>query len=203
MPEPRFCGACGGLLQDGEAFCTTCGAPSAAEVASATVPEAAPAPTATPAGGEQILAVVPKLTLVGGFLGLKQKTYTLVITDRRLVFAEFTTERATAMVNAARDGAKADGKGFFGQWGAQLKSTAGYQDVYWQMSPDAALAETPDNWAIERSEYQGAKFRRGASDENTSNPDVLKIKAASGKYKFHISGSLRDLKKTFQEVGLA
>lgn len=203
MSEPRFCGACGGVLQDGDAFCTTCGVPSAVEVAPAAAPAPAPAP-ASPAGGEQILAVVPKLTLVGGFMGFKQTTYTLVITERRLVFAEFTKERATAMVNAARDGAKAEGKGFFGQWGAQLKSAAGYENVYWQMSPDAALAETPGNWAIERSEYQGAKFRHGTSDDDgNSSPDVLKIKAASGKYKFHISGSLRDLKKTFQETGIA
>lgn len=136
-------------------------------------------------------------------MGLKQKAYTLIITERRLVFAEITKEKATAAVNAARDQAKAEGKGFFGQWGAQIASAGSYNDAYWRMSPDAALAETPGNWAIERSQFQGAKFRTGMSDENTQTPDVLTIKASTGKWKFNVSGSLSALKKTFKEAGLA
>jgi len=163
-----------------------------------------PAPAGAPAAsGEEILAVIGGLTLVAGFMGLKQKSYTLVITDRRLIFAELTKEKVTATVNAARDSAKAEGKGFFGQWGAQLKSSTSYSEAYWRMSPDAALAETPGNWAVERSQYQGAKFRMGATDENTSTPDVLTIKASTGKWKFNVSGSLGSVKKAFKETGLA
>jgi len=195
-----YCGSCGGALQSADAFCTTCGAP----VAPPAVPVAsAPAPAATPPSAEQVLAVIGGLTLVGGFMGLKQKAYTLIITERRLVFAEITKEKATAAVNAARDQAKAEGKGFFGQWGAQIASAGSYNDAYWRMSPDAALAETPGNWAIERSQFQGAKFRTGMSDENTQTPDVLTIKASTGKWKFNVSGSLSALKKTFKEAGLA
>jgi hypothetical protein len=136
-------------------------------------------------------------------MGLKQKAYTLIVTDRRLVFAEITKEKTTAEVNAARDQAKAEGKGFFGQWGAQLKSSASYSEAYWQMSPDAALAETPGNWAVERSQYQGAKFRMGTTDENTNTPDMLTIKASTGKWKFNVGGSLGAVKKAFKETGLA
>lgn len=202
-----YCGSCGGQLHAGDAFCTTCGTPVAAAAPQApSAPPAAAQPTAvapSPAPGEQVLAVIGGLTLVGGFMGLKQKAYTLIVTDRRLVFAEITKEKTTAAVNAARDQAKAEGKGFFGQWGAQIASAGSYNDAYWQMSPDAALAETPGNWAIERSQYQGAKFRTGMSDENTNTPDVLTIKASTGKWKFNVSGSLSALKKTFREVGLA
>ncbi len=196
MTEPRFCGSCGTQAAPADAFCTGCGAPLAAAA-----PVAAPAPA--PTSGEQILAVIGGLTLVGGFMGLKQKAYTLIVTERRLVFVEITREKATAAVNAARDQAKAEGKGFFGQWGAQIASAGSYNDAYWQMSPDAALAETPGNWAVERSQYQGAKFRTGMSDENTNTPDVLTIKASTGKWKFNVAGSLSTLKKTFKEVGLA
>jgi hypothetical protein len=136
-------------------------------------------------------------------MGLKQKSYTLVITDRRLIFAELTKEKVTATVNAARESAKAQGKGFFGQWGAQLKSSTSYSEAYWQMSPDAALAETPGNWAVERSQYQGAKFRMGTTDENTNTPDLLTIKASTGKWKFNVGGSLGAVKKAFKETGLA
>ncbi len=193
-----YCGSCGGPLQAGDAFCTACGTPVAA------VQEQAPVPTPPAATtGEQILAVIGGLTLVGGFMGLKQKPYTLIVTERRLIFVEITKEKTTAAVNAARDQAKAEGKGFFGQWGAQIASAGSYNDAYWQMSPDAALAETPGNWAVERSQYQGAKFRMGMSDENTQTPDVLTIKASTGKWKFNVSGSLSALKKAFKEAGLA
>lgn len=207
MTEPRFCGSCGTQAAPADAFCTTCGTPVAAAAPPApSAPPAAAHPAAaasSPAPGEQILAVIGGLTLVGGFMGLKQKAYTLIITERRLVFVEITKEKTTAAVNAARDQAKAEGKGFFGQWGALIASAGSYNDAYWQMSPDAALAETPGNWAIERSQYQGAKFRMGMSDENTNTPDVLTIKASTGKWKFNVSGSLSALKKTFKEVGLA
>jgi len=173
--------------------------PAAPEAASP-----APTPVAAPAAnGEQVLSVIGGLTLVAGFMGLKQKLYTLVITDRRLIFAELTKEKVTATVNAARESAKAEGKGFFGQWGAQLKSSASYSEAYWQMSPDAALAETPGNWAVERSQYQGAKFRMGTTDENTNTPDMLTIKASTGKWKFNVGGSLGAVKKAFKETGLA
>ena len=78
-----------------------------------------------------------------------------------------------------------------------------HSEAYWQMSPDAALAETPGNWAIERSQFQGAKFRTGMSDENTNTPDTLIVKAATGKWKFHVGGSLSSVKKRFKEAGLA
>lgn len=198
-----YCGACSGALQPGDAFCTTCGAPAAAHAAPQPAPAPEPTPAAPVAGGEQILAVVGGLTLMSGFMGLKQKPYTLIITERRLVFAEINRQRVTAAVTEARDSAKAEGKGFFGQWGAQLKSSTSYNDVYWQMSPDAALAEMPGNWAVERSEYQGAKFRMGGTDENGSTPDVLTVRAASGKWKFNVAGSLSSVKKTFKETGLA
>lgn len=196
----RFCSSCGAEAGAGDAFCTSCGAPLQAAAPEATSPAPAAAPAAS---GEQILSVVGGLTLVGGFMGLKQKPYTLIITDRRLIFAELTKDKVTATVNAARDSAKAEGKGFFGQWGAQLKSSGSYSEAYRQMSPDAALAETPGNWAVERSQYQGAKFRMGVTDENTSTPDVLTIKASTGKWKFNVSGSLGSVKKAFKETGLA
>ena len=206
----RYCGSCGAGLTATDAFCTTCGTPQAAAPASPVSPGTAAPATAAPVAaaavtpsGERVLAVIGGLTLVGGFMGLKQKPYTLIITERRLIFAEISKEKVTATVNAARDAAKAEGKGFFGQWGAQIASAGSYNDAYWQMPPDAALAEMPGNWAVERSQYQGAKFRMGMSDENTQTPDVLTVKSTTGKWKFNVAGSLGHVKKAFKEAGLA
>jgi len=187
------CGSCGAALRADEAFCTGCGARQEPP---------APQPAVSPSG-ERTLAVLGNLGLMSGFMGIKQKSFSLIITDRRLIFAELTMEKMKATVGAARDGAKADGKGFFGQWGAQLKSSMNYHQEYWEMTPDAALAENPGNFAIDRSQYQGAKFRTGVVDEETNTPDKLIIKSTSGKYKFVVNGSLGTVKKAFKETGLA
>lgn len=216
----RFCSSCGAPLVPGDAFCTGCGArtapaahtsaPSQSAVAqSAPVAAAAPAPippapTPAPASGaERVLAVVGNLTRHSGFMGMKQTTYSLVITGHRLIFAELTREKITAMVNQARDSAKAEGKGFFGQWGAQIGTSFNYHEVYWQMPPDAALAETPGNFAIARSEFQKAKFKLGVTDDSHNTPDQLIIKAASGKHEFAVNGSLGAVKDAFRQTGLA
>ena len=137
-------------------------------------------------------------------MGVKQVTYSLIITDTRLVFARLTKEKMTAMVNAARDAAKAEGKGFFGQWGAQLGTSFNYHQMYWEMTPEAALAETPGNFAIARGEVQSVKFRHGQMDDNgQSTPDTVTIKTTSGKRKLQVNGSLSAVKDAFVQAGLA
>ena len=218
-PTPRFCTACGTPLAEGHAFCTACGAPvpspapqaepapPAAPVAAPPAPVAAPAPQPAPqpaAPGERILAVLGNLTQTGGFMGMKAKTYSIIITDWRLIFAELTKERITAMVNQARDAAKAEGKGFFGQWGAQLGTSFNYHEVYWQMAPEAALAETPGNFAIDRRAIQSVKFKAGMmDDEGHSSPDQIVIKTTSGKHTLQVNGSLGSVKEAFRQTGIA
>ena len=43
-----------------------------------------------------MVAVVSNLTRLGGFMGTKQKRYTLVVTDQRLIFAELTKEKVAS-----------------------------------------------------------------------------------------------------------
>lgn len=159
--------------------------------------------SAAPISSERTLAVIGNLARVGGFMGMKQTTYSLIITDRRLIFAELTKDKISAMMNRARDDAKAAGKGFFGQWGAQIGSSFNYHDVYWQMAPETAAAESAGNFTIERAEFQGAKFKVGVSDDERTTQDQLVIKAASGKYKFNVGGSLGAVRDAFKETGLA
>ena len=71
------------------------------------------------------------------------------------------------------------------------------------MAPDAVLAEEPGNFAIDRSAFQSAKFKLGVVDDQHNTPDQLIIKAASGKYKFTVSGGLGAIKDRFREAGLS
>ncbi|MDZ4168284.1 MAG: zinc ribbon domain-containing protein [Coriobacteriia bacterium] len=182
----RFCSKCGTGLAEGAQFCASCGGPVATAPVAAPPPGPAPAAplSASTGGGEQVHSVISSATVKAGFMGVKSKQYTMVLTDRRVVFARITGAMMKQLVADARDGAKAEGKGFFGQWGAQMSSYSAFAERYLEMSPDAALAETADNFAIDRSTITKASLKTSEGyDENTSTTDLLIIKTTGKKYK--------------------
>jgi hypothetical protein len=160
------------------------------------------APTSAPSTGESILAVIGNLTRVSGFMGVKQKKYSLVLTDRRIIFAELTKEKVSAMVKQAQSDAKAGGKGLLGQWGAQLRAPSDYHEKYWQTPLDAALAESPTNFAIDRTAIKKVKFKTGIVDDQHTTSDQVTINTTSEKYKLQVGGSLSAVKDAFRTAGL-
>lgn len=201
--ETLFCTACGTALLEGAAFCTACGASAAVP---APEPAAAPAPVAAPqpSSAEYVVAIIPTATLKSGFMNLKSRAYTLVLTDRRVVFAQLTSAMTKAAVMEARDAAKADGKGFMGQWGAQIKAGFTYSQRYVTMSPEQTLAETPGNFAIDHSAIRKVKFRTGSvGDSDTAgSPDTMTIVTDGQKYKFNVDGGLSQAKQAMREARL-
>lgn len=219
--QARFCTSCGTQLTGGAAFCTSCGsavvvaqeaAPSVA--AEATTPPQPPAPPAEPpstpvepvpaAVGDQVVAIVPNAALKSGFMGIKRTSYTLALTRNQVLCAEVTSAMLKQSVADARDDAKADGKGFFGQWGAQLTAYSKMAERYYSMSPAQILAENPGNFAIERSQIEKAKLKAGmAGDENTgSSPDRLIIKTQAQKYAFDLGNGMSSARQALIEADL-
>ena len=109
----------------------------------------------------------------------------------------------TAQIEQARTDAKAQGKGFLGQWGAQLGASGRHHEVYWRMPPEAALAESPGNFAIDRAAIEKVKFHRGTTDaENRSTPDYVTIKTSADKLKLMARGSLSEVEEAFRDAGI-
>ena len=160
-------------------------------------------PAHTPPPGERTLTVLGNLALMRGFMGVKQTTYSLIITDRRLLFAELTKDKMGEIVGQARDRAKAEGKGRMGQWGAQLRAPSNYHERYRLISPGMALAETPGNFAIDRTAIQKVKFKEGTNDDTYATLDEVLIKTTTGKYKLHVRGSLSTVRDAFRAAGIA
>src|SRR5450756_1321745 len=102
-----------------------------------------PAPIMPQVGGEATVGVI--LFRKPKSLG-RWDTYTGVVTSQRVIFAQITSEMLKAAVQQSRDQAKAEGKGFSGQWSEQLKATWGYSQRYLTIPPQAILAETPGNF---------------------------------------------------------
>jgi hypothetical protein len=157
----------------------------------------APLEEMRPGDVERVVGVIGRFTRASGFMGVKQKLYTLVVTDRRVIFAELTKERMKRLSQEAEAQAQAEGKGFFGRASAQMHSRDGVAEAYWSMSPDEALRETPTNFAIDRSDIKKVKFKLGSTDVAS---DVVVIKTAKETYK--LQGLLPAHKKQFAEVGL-
>lgn len=201
--QARFCTGCGSPLLEGARFCTGCGTATAdAPPVTAVAQDAAPAAVDGRQSGERVLAVIPNTTLKGGFMGMASKAGNLVLTDRRIIFAHTTSQMMKQMVSDARDGAKTDGKGFFGQWGAQLSAYSAFAQRYLEMDPETTLAETPENLAIENSAIRKARIKAGVSDENgASGVDHLIIKTDAGKTVW-ILGSSSLAKQALVAAGL-
>lgn len=197
--QPRFCTTCGANLVADARFCTKCGKtvadPSQQAGAPATPPAPAPDPgqptgppppmdpAAAASRGETVMATIPNAMLKAGFMGVGSKPYILVLTDRRVIFARITSEMMKQLVSDARDDAKSQGKGFMGQWGAQLTAYAKFAERYSRMHPDEILAETPENFAIDRSTIRKAKLKAGTMNEDgATSSDRLIIKTTDKTY---------------------
>jgi hypothetical protein len=97
--------------------------------------------------GERVVSVVPTLKKMK-FLG-QWDTYALMITDKRSIFCFITGEMVKQGIKEAQEAAKAKGEGFWGQWAAQLDTSFFYTQRYKQMTPEQAIREQPNNFAID------------------------------------------------------
>jgi hypothetical protein len=135
------------------------------------------------AGSEATYGVIVfhKMKSLGRF-----DTYTGVLTNQRLIFAQMTNEMMKTAVQQSRDQAKAEGKGFFGQWSDQLKATWGYSQKYLNMAPQAILAETPGNFEFYNNTINQIKVKAKNDPEESRNDLEVEIHSTAGKYEFHM-----------------
>ena len=160
-------------------------------------------------GREKGLAVItafdqgrPRLTIseVATLCGLSRAAARrYLLTLQHLVFARLTTEMTRAASDQAKQDAKSQGKGFFGQWGAVMGANRAIVEQYYQMPVEAILRQHPDNFVVPTSQVRKVTFSRKDS-EMTSIPDEMAIHAAS-KLKFQLKGcSIGDARKALRQV---
>ena len=133
-------------------------------------------------------------TAVGVILLRKPKsmgrwdTFTGVVTTNRLIFAQMTSQMLSDAAQQSRDQAKAEGKGFFGQWADQLRATFGYTKKYLAMPPQAILAETPGNFALDNNTISRINVHlKGAHHEHNQRREFeIKFYSSTGTYEFRM-----------------
>ncbi len=132
-----------------------------------------------------IIGIMPYLKR-SRMMGLLSDSFTLVATRDESIFAKVTNDMLKQVVMEARNEAKAEGKGFFAQWGSQMGASFNYAERYLSMSPDSIRSEHVDNFIIRNAGIISlkAKEKNRFDDERTSPDWEITINTSMGKLKF-------------------
>lgn len=197
-----YCGNCGTANNPEYKFCQNCGFPllqPAQPTYTVPPPPPPPPPPTQPTVNIPIQEPAQRgysENVMGVMLLRKPKsmgrydTYTGIVTTHRLIFAQMTSEMLNRATQAARDQAKAEGRGFWGQWEEQLKASYGYTNRYLHMDPNAALAETPGNFFVNNKDISEVKIKikdlHKPGDKIHRREFELEIHSIHGKYEFRM-----------------
>ncbi|MBC7233951.1 MAG: zinc ribbon domain-containing protein [Chloroflexi bacterium] len=192
--EAKFCSQCGKLLAAGARFCAYCGAPvQGAATAPPSPPDTGAAPQSSisaPEQAEPIIDVIP-LQRRSGFMGMTVENFNMIVTPQRLVLIPVSKQEMQEAVKTAQEEARAAGKGFFGQWAAQL---AWLQVLYrkYRTTPVAELAQTPGSVVLWNREVRSIRLsdprvvQRGSATEQTSAYSQIALETTRGGFKFDL-----------------
>jgi hypothetical protein len=158
-------------------------------------------PVAPPVA-EPILGIVPALQRRKGFLGMSYENWNLIVTPGRLVFASVTQQMMKEAVVTARDEAKSQGKGFFGQVAAQMAWVNVVCREYYTMPIDAILARYPGSFFIPSAGVRRIRLKHSTlNDQGNRSDQELIIEATNGKHRFALLGmDVREARCTLQQA---
>lgn len=198
IPNAKFCGNCGTPQQSQQVQSSNSDSPQSFNASNLPIPPPpspenefsakTPLNVSKPKGnGENVVGVISlrKMKSLG-----RSDSFAGVVTNHRLILAQLTSQMVSDAATQARAKAKAEGKGFFGQWGDQLKATFTYIQKYRTMDPSAIVAETPGNFAISNGSISEIKLKlKDISRDEYANESELEINinSAQGQYKFRTS----------------
>jgi hypothetical protein len=113
-------------------------------------------------------------------------TYTGVFTTQRVIFAQMTQQMLNDAIKQSQAQAKAEGKGFFGQWGDQLRASFYYGRKYLSMPLDAIIAETPGNFALQNNGVSEVNIKLKRDKEGHVHELEAQFHSSQGNYEFHM-----------------
>lgn len=106
-----------------------------------------------------------------------------------MILAQLMQEMMNVAIAEANAKTKAEGKGFFGIIGSQLSASFGFGKRYESMSSDAALAETPGNFAIDNTSITAVKISLLGTASSTTEWEEFRmiIESLDGKFEYIIA----------------
>ncbi len=123
--------------------------------------------------------------------------YTIVFTSRQALFAKLSNDVLSDTVKKSQAQSKAEGKGWLGRIGDQMRAFGSAHLRYLEMNPQQILAENKDNFAIDHSSVSLVKVKRGyeAGDEDGPGDEYTEVEfqTAAEKYKFRSSMDIKEV----------
>jgi hypothetical protein len=138
---------------------------------------------------EEVIGVIGNARKMKMF-GVAYDTYTIVVTNRRMIFAQLTQAMMNAAIMEAQVKAKAGGKGFFGIMQDQLAASFGFAQRYETIAPEQVIRETPGNVAIENSRISAIKMKlkeQKSSGTMGYHEFSMVIESMDGKFEYIIA----------------
>ena len=150
---------------------------------------------------EKVLLVAPSTLKKSIF---KTETWTVIVTNKRLLFAKYSQEVFNKEVKERREEAKAEGRNKLGQFFAQASASFTWYTRYNNLPPDEVLKENPENYYLSPQDvinYQllKGKVYRDSDDITKQDPHQLVINSNRGKFVFTTTsdyGKLQDALNT-------
>lgn len=136
-----------------------------------------------------------------GFMGMRQDSYNMIVTPNRLVFAHVSPQLMKEATKRARELAKQEGKGFFGQWGAQLGWTRVLHDQYRTMGVDGVLCQYDGSFVIPNHHIQRVRYKSSHDEQSGQTSHELVLRTSGDKLRFKlVSGNLREVKALLRQA---
>ena len=121
-------------------------------------------PPSTP-NGEELLGFIPVLKKKTGLFSTK--TYTLAVTNRRLIFAELTDKMIQAAAVEAHEAS--EGKGMLARMQDVATSQQRIYSRYYNLTAEEILRENPENFALNNDEVKNVRMNIGSFYRDRNN----------------------------------
>lgn len=128
----------------------------------------------------------------------KRTTYNIIVTNKRLLFAELTADMLKQAAKDATEESKAAGENIFKRMAKTATSGFSFHKRYLEMTPEAILAEQPENYALEATQIEKFKTKMGDIEYNT--PNKLILFSSRGKESFDIQSNISEAKKLLNQL---
>jgi hypothetical protein len=117
----------------------------------------------------------------------RRDSFAVVITEGRIIMVQITKQVMNQAVTDARNQAKAQGKGYWGQVSGQMAAwSSGYADRYRSMDPPAILMETPGNFEINNNDLLEVVVRYNAGGEEDPSHYEVTFGSSRGSHQYQM-----------------
>ncbi len=151
---------------------------------------------------ERVLFVAPSSLKKSLF---KTESWTIIITDKRLVFAKYTPDIIKKEAMERKESAKEEGRSKIGQFFAQASASFTWYKRYYEMTVDEALKENAENFFLVPQDVINYQVKEGRTFTDSDgqvdkNPNELILNTNKGKMVFVTKSDFRQLRDSLNAL---